>query len=78
MSGSTIVGYARNESWEDRSREVVQIKIINLYMNKCLLYFLRYELWLAVDGLVDGVLDCIDDVVELHIAMINQAKDARE
>jgi hypothetical protein len=78
MSGSTIVGYARNEAWEDRSREVVQIKIIYLYMNKCLLYFLRYELGLAVDGLVDGVLDCIDDVVELHIAMINQAKDARE
>ena len=47
-------------------------------MNKCLLYFLRYELGLAVDGLVDGVLDCIDDAVELHIAMINQAKDARE
>ena len=76
MSGCTIVGYARNEAWEDSSQEVVQIKIIYFYMNKCLLCFLRYELGLAVDGLVDGVLDCIDDAVELHIAMINQAKVA--
>ena len=50
-------------------------------------FVLGVELGLAEDGLVRGmdvlgvslgVVDCVDDGVESHIAMINQAKDACE